>query len=93
MDLFDRLQEQLETVRLPLYAATVTATAQTDAPFRHLPLARPQARDAAQLPGGDMAPRAVPVSVGSTLRGEAWSQLMPWCWMRPGERTPGNGAT
>lgn len=28
MDLFDRLQEQIENVRLPLFAVTVTAAAQ-----------------------------------------------------------------
>ncbi|HKR47681.1 MAG TPA: diguanylate cyclase [Paraburkholderia sp.] len=33
MDLFDRLQEQIDTVRLPLFAVTVTAAAQVNTPL------------------------------------------------------------
>ncbi|MEM5314313.1 diguanylate cyclase [Paraburkholderia sp. JHI869] len=61
MDLFDRLQEQAESVRLPLFAVTVTAAAQINTPLiailhwhgfrRATPL---------MLPGVEIAPRPVP---------------------------------
>jgi hypothetical protein len=63
MDLFDRLQEQIDTVRLPLVAVTVTAAAQVNTPLiailhwhgfrRATPLV---------LPGIEIPPRAVPAS-------------------------------
>ena len=63
MDLFDRLQEQIDTVRLPLFDVTVTAVAQVNTPLiailhwhgfrRATPLV---------LPGIEIPPRAVPGS-------------------------------
>ncbi|WP_027820315.1 hypothetical protein [Paraburkholderia bannensis] len=63
MDFFDRLQEQIETVRQPLFAVTVTAAAQVNTPLiaiihwhgfrRATPLV---------LPGIKIPPRPVPVS-------------------------------
>ncbi|HTR06330.1 MAG TPA: diguanylate cyclase [Paraburkholderia sp.] len=71
MDLFDRLQEQTQSVRLPLFAVTVTAAAQVNTPLiailhwhgfrRATPLV---------LPGVEIAPRAVP---GSAVQIDA-----PW---------------
>ncbi|PVX85722.1 diguanylate cyclase [Paraburkholderia unamae] len=71
MDLFDRLQEQIDTVRLPLFAVTVTAAAQVNTPLiailhwhgfrRATPLV---------LPGIEIPPRPVP---GSTVQLDA-----PW---------------
>ncbi|KWF13378.1 hypothetical protein [Burkholderia pseudomultivorans] len=64
MDLFDRLQEQVESVRLPLFAVTVTAAARVNTPLfamfhwhgfrRATPLV---------LPGVEIPPRPVPGSV------------------------------
>ncbi|MBB3259019.1 hypothetical protein F4827_003893 [Paraburkholderia bannensis] len=64
MDLFDRLQEQIDVVRLPLFAVTVTAAARVNTPLiailhwhgfrRATPLV---------LPGIEIPPRPVPVSV------------------------------
>jgi hypothetical protein len=64
MDLFDRLQKQMDSVRLPLFAVTVTAVAQVNTPLlailhwhgfrRATPLV---------LPGVDIPPRPVPGSV------------------------------
>jgi hypothetical protein len=66
MDLFDTLHDQMESVRLPLFAVTVTAAAQVNTPLiailhwhgfrRATPLV---------LPGVDIRPRPVP---GSALR-------------------------
>ncbi|WP_042270862.1 hypothetical protein [Paraburkholderia heleia] len=63
MDFFDRLQQQIDTVRLPLVAVTVTAAAQVNTPLiaifhwhgfrRSTPLV---------LPGVEIPPRAVPGS-------------------------------
>ncbi|RQM44017.1 diguanylate cyclase [Paraburkholderia tropica] len=63
MDLFDRLQAQIDSVRLPLFAVTVAAAAQVNTPliailhwhgFRRVtPLV---------LPGVEIPPRPVPVS-------------------------------
>lgn len=63
MDLFDKLQAQIDTVRLPLFAVTVTAAAQVNTPLiailhwhgfrRATPLV---------LPGVKIPPRPVPVS-------------------------------
>ncbi|HDR9248888.1 hypothetical protein [Burkholderia vietnamiensis] len=63
MDLFDIVNEQIDAVRLPLYAVTVTAAARADTPLiailhwhgllRETPLA---------LPGIDVPPRPVPGS-------------------------------
>jgi hypothetical protein len=71
MDLFDRLYDQTESVRLPLFAVTVTAAAEVNTPLiailhwhgfrRATPLV---------LPGVDIPPRPVP---GSALQLET-----PW---------------
>ncbi|MFT0170637.1 diguanylate cyclase [Paraburkholderia mimosarum] len=71
MDLFDRLQEQIDIVRLPLFAVTVTAAARVNTPLiailhwhgfrRATPLV---------LPGIEIPPRPVP---GSALQLDA-----PW---------------
>jgi len=71
MELFDRLQEQIDTVRLPLFAVTLTAAAQVNTPLiailhwhgyrRATPLV---------LPGIDIPPRPVP---GSAVQLDA-----PW---------------
>ncbi|KVO19829.1 hypothetical protein [Burkholderia ubonensis] len=71
MDLFDRLQEQIENVRMPLFAVTVTAAAQVNTPLfailhwhgfrRATPLI---------LPGVEIPPRPVP---GSAIQIDA-----PW---------------
>ncbi|KVG80189.1 diguanylate cyclase [Burkholderia ubonensis] len=71
MDLFDRLQEQIESVRMPLFAVTVTAAAQVNTPLfailhwhgfrRTTPLI---------LPGVEIPPRPVP---GSAIQIDA-----PW---------------
>ncbi|KVR02161.1 diguanylate cyclase [Burkholderia ubonensis] len=71
MDLFDRLQEQIESVRMPLFAVTVTAAAQVNTPLfailhwhgfrRATPLI---------LPGVEIPPRPVP---GSAIQIDA-----PW---------------
>ncbi|MGF6980686.1 hypothetical protein QFZ99_000162 [Paraburkholderia atlantica] len=71
MELFDRLQEQIDTVRLPLFAVTVTAVAQVNTPLfailhwhgfrRATPLV---------LPGIEIPRRPVP---GSAFRFDA-----PW---------------
>lgn len=71
MDLFDRLQEQIDTVRLPLFAVTVTAAARVNTPLlailhwhgfrRATPLV---------LPGIEIPPRPVP---GSAVQLDA-----PW---------------
>ncbi|KVZ33591.1 hypothetical protein [Burkholderia ubonensis] len=71
MDLFDRLQEQIESVRMPLFAVTVTAVAQVNTPLfailhwhgfrRATPLI---------LPGVEIPPRPVP---GSAIQIDA-----PW---------------
>jgi len=63
MDLFDRLQEQISSVRLPLFAVTVSAVAQVNTPLvallhwhgfrRATPLV---------LPGVEIPPRPVPAS-------------------------------
>lgn len=63
MDLFDIVNQQIDAVRLPLYAVTVTAAARADTPLiailhwhgllRETPLA---------LPGIDVPPRPVPGS-------------------------------
>ncbi|MGF6840277.1 hypothetical protein QF001_004144 [Paraburkholderia youngii] len=63
MVLFDMLQEQMDSVRLPLFALTVTAAAQVNTPLiailhwhgfrRATPLV---------LPGVDIPPRPVPAS-------------------------------
>ncbi|SAK97192.1 hypothetical protein AWB75_07090 [Caballeronia catudaia] len=64
MDFFDTLREQIDTVRLPLVAVTVTAVARVNTPLlaivhwhgfrRATPLV---------LPGIDIPPRPVPGSV------------------------------
>ncbi|KVD12391.1 diguanylate cyclase [Burkholderia ubonensis] len=71
MDLFDRLQEQIESVRMPLFAVTVTAAAQVNTPLfailhwhgfrRATPLI---------LPDVEIPPRPVP---GSAIQIDA-----PW---------------
>ncbi|KWB79926.1 hypothetical protein [Burkholderia ubonensis] len=71
MDLFDRLQEQIESVRMPLFAVTVTVAAQVNTPLfailhwhgfrRATPLI---------LPGVEIPPRPVP---GSAIQIDA-----PW---------------
>ncbi|UXU85413.1 diguanylate cyclase [Burkholderia sp. S-53] len=71
MDLFDRLQEQIESVRMPLFAVTLTAAAQVNTPLlailhwhgfrRATPLV---------LPGVEIPPRPVP---GSAVQIDA-----PW---------------
>ena len=71
MDLFDRLQEQIDTVRLPLFAVTVAAAARVNTPLiailhwhgfrRATPLV---------LPGIEIPPRPVP---GSAVQLDA-----PW---------------
>ncbi|KVR30042.1 diguanylate cyclase [Burkholderia ubonensis] len=71
MDLFDRLQEQIENVRMPLFAVTVTAAAPVNTPLfailhwhgfrRATPLI---------LPGVEIPPRPVP---GSAIQIDA-----PW---------------
>ncbi|AJE97281.1 hypothetical protein [Pandoraea apista] len=74
MDLFDRLQEQVESVRLPLFAVTLTAAAQVNSPLlailhwhgfrRATPLV---------LPGVDIPPRPIP---GSAIQLDApWHRL------------------
>ncbi|MGD7283799.1 diguanylate cyclase, partial [Ralstonia pseudosolanacearum] len=91
MDLFDTLREQMDTVRLPLFAVTVTAVARVNTPLvailhwhgfrRATPLA---------LPGIDIPPRPMPGSaiqlgkpwhsfetVDATLLDAAW-QLGAW---------------
>ncbi|MGX6567045.1 diguanylate cyclase [Cupriavidus necator] len=71
MDLFDTLREQMDSVRLPLFAVTVTAVARVNTPLvailhwhgfrRATPL---------KLPGIDIPPRPVP---GSAIQlGEPW---------------------
>lgn len=71
MDLFDTLQKQMDSVRLPLFAVTVTAAAQVNTPLlailhwhgfrRATPLV---------LPGVDIPPRPVP--------GSAFQFNAPW---------------
>ncbi|MGF6962322.1 hypothetical protein QFZ97_008278 [Paraburkholderia youngii] len=63
MVLFDMLQEQMHSVRLPLFAVTVTAAAQVNTPliailhWRGFRRATPLV-----LPGVDIPPRPVPAS-------------------------------